>query len=127
VQKKREPPSGPTVLIEFDGVLHAHEGPPGDYHLYDENGHIIGFDPRPKGRCIPEGKKLLEEYLARGYAVVLFSDRVSWMDGLMGVRSWLKSQRIPHAHDLVVSSVWRQSCTAFVSSRAVPFRATGPP
>lgn len=81
-----------TVVVEFEGVLCG----------------------GPDGRCIPEGKRLVERALTEGKKVVIYDETVTMLERWRAVREWLKGQGLP---ELQIAHVLFPGAT-FVSTRA---------
>lgn len=99
------------VLVEFDGVVHDAPATD-DFGIWEDDGPEK-WDPRPRGDVNEVGKRLVQEWLAEGWEVVLLSDRFQWPEGEAATRNWLLHAGLPTnlrlastflPHDLYVST-----------------------
>jgi len=92
----------PTVLVDFDGVIHA----------YSKGWHDgTAYDPP-----IPGAKEALQRMVDEGYEVVIFSTR-DWED----IGDWLAKYSFP---DYYVTNV-KQPAVAQIDDRAIRFTDWG--
>lgn len=88
----------PTVLVDFDGVIHAYSHGWFDGTAYDEP--------------VPYAKDSLQEMVNRGYEVVIFSTRDS-----VDIERWLRANRFP---PYPVTNE-KLPAVAIIDDRAIPF------
>lgn len=98
------------IGVDLDGTL-------AEYHGYVGPNHV--------GNLLPGAKKWLEELVAAGHEVLIFTARGNEPEGLAATMAWIKAQGIePLIKGVTASKLY--SFDLFLDDRAVRFEGTYP-
>jgi len=98
----------PAVCLDFDRVLH--DGNP-DWAFTQP------FLPNPLGTPRPGALELCKALVEMGLRIVVYSPRVTFHTGLIGIQSWLKKYKFPEA---TMASYIPDYCL-YLSTIAIPW------